>query len=42
MYLSKSANGRYYIYFQKSDKRMTRISTKTKNKSESIKFLSEF
>lgn len=42
MFLSKTQNGRYYIYYKKSDGKMTRISTKTKKKSEAVKFLSEF
>ncbi|MEN8193294.1 MAG: site-specific integrase [Bacteroidota bacterium] len=42
MFLSKASNGNYYVYYTKSDGKRTRISTKTKKKSEAIKFVSEF
>ena len=42
MFLSKSSNGNYYVYYTKLDGKKTRISTKTKKKSEAIKFVSEF
>lgn len=43
MYLSKrKKSGIYYIYFRKDDGKKTRVSTKTKIKSEALKFLSQF
>jgi len=42
MFLSKASNGNYYVYYTKSDGKKTRISTKSKKKSEAIRFVSEF
>lgn len=43
MYLSKrKKSGIYYIYYRKDDGKKTRVSTKTKIKSEALKFLSQF
>jgi integrase len=42
MFLSKNSNGRYYIYYDKPDGKRTSISTKTKLKSEALKFLTNF
>jgi hypothetical protein len=41
MFLSKRPNGNYYIYYERNGKR-TCISTKSKYKSEALKFLSHF
>ena len=42
MYLSKRANGFYYIYYFQSTGKRTCLSTRTKLKSEAVKFLSNF
>ncbi len=43
MYITKRINGYYFVeYFDKSENRRRRISTKTKTKKEALKFLSEF
>lgn len=42
MFLSKRKNGKYYIFYEGSNGKRTCISTKTKYKSEAVKFLSEF
>lgn len=42
MFLSKRSNGMYYIFYDQSNGKRTCISTKSKNKSQAIKFLSEF
>lgn len=41
MYLSKR-NGIYYLYYKQINNKITCISTKTKKKSEALKFLSQF
>jgi site-specific recombinase XerD len=41
MFLTKRSNGNYYIFYERNGKR-TCISTKTKYKSEALKFLSNF
>lgn len=42
MFLSKHPNGTYYIYFDAQNGKRTRLSTKTKYKSEALKVLSKF
>lgn len=42
MFLSKRSNGYYYVYYKKADGKKTCISTKTKIKSEALKFLTGF
>lgn len=42
MYLYKRSNGRYYIHYPQLNGKLTCISTKTKFKSEALKFLSKF
>lgn len=42
MFLSKHSNGYYYIYFTSPSGKRNSASTRTKIKSEAIKFLSEF
>ena len=42
MYLTKRANGIYYIFYRQSNGKMTCMSTKTRRKSEAIKFLTTF
>ena len=41
MFLTKRSNGNYYVFYERNGKR-TCISTKSKYKSEAIKFLSNF
>lgn len=42
MVLSKRQNGYYYIYYHQSNGRRTSVSTKSKIKTEALKFLSNF
>lgn len=42
MFLSKHSNGYYYVYYTQSNGKRNSTSTKTKIKSEAIKFLTEF
>jgi len=43
MYISKNRkSGIYYIYYRKDDGKKTRVSTRTKLKSEAMKFLKDF
>lgn len=42
MFLSKLSNGIYHIYYFKENGKKTKISTRTKYKSEAYKFLSNF
>jgi len=42
MYLSKRSNGNYYIYFMQPNGKRSCISTKTRIKTEALKFLSQF
>jgi len=42
MFLSKRFNGKYYIFYDQINGKRTCISTKVKNKSDALKFLSEF
>jgi len=42
MFLSKNPNGKYYIYYLKPNGTRTSISTKTRLKSEALKFLANF
>jgi integrase len=42
MYLSKHKNDFYYIYYKKQDGKRTKVATRTKFKSEALKFLSRF
>jgi integrase len=42
MFLSKRPNGYYYVFYEDTKGKRNCISTKSKNKSDALKFLSEF
>jgi integrase len=42
MFISRRNNGIYYIYFEQNNGKRTCISTKSKNKSDALRFLSRF
>ncbi len=42
MFVYKRSNGKYYIFYDQINGKRTCISTKVKNKSDALKFLTEF
>ena len=42
MFLSKRPNGYYYVFYETPSGKRNSVSTKSKNKSDALKFLSEF